>query len=84
MLESDVDNCAGDAVQCPEVLIVAPTRELGAQIADEAKKFAHKSKLKTYFIYGGTSTWRQKERLRDGVNILVATPGRLHDFHEQG
>ena len=71
-------------VQHPEVLILAPTRELISQIYQEALKFSHNSVIKPVVTYGGTVVQHQLERLKRGCNILVATPGRLKDFVERG
>ena len=71
-------------VQKPEVVIVAPTRELAIQIHREACKFAYNSVLKSVIIYGGTVTSHQRSNVQAGCNILVATAGRLKDFLERG
>ncbi|XP_059619224.1 ATP-dependent RNA helicase vasa [Phlebotomus argentipes] len=64
----------------PHVLIITPTRELCIQICEQAHKFAHKSYIRVQKIYGGTATRHQGDLLKNGVHILVATPGRLLDF----
>ena len=66
----------------PECVIVTPTRELAIQIYDEARKFAYGSELKCAIAYGGVATGKQL--IGEGCNILVATPGRLLDFVQQG
>uniref|UniRef100_A0A8R7VAD4 RNA helicase n=2 Tax=Triticum urartu TaxID=4572 RepID=A0A8R7VAD4_TRIUA len=69
----------------PLALVLAPTRELAAQINEEAKKFAHKTGLKVKVAYGGTSIVQQQLRdIEKGADILVATPGRLVDMIERG
>ncbi|KAI4971837.1 hypothetical protein ZWY2020_002751 [Hordeum vulgare] len=68
----------------PRALVLAPTRELAAQINDEAKKFAHKTGLNVKVAYGGTSMGQQLRDIEKGVDILVATPGRLVDMIERG
>ena len=68
----------------PEVVIMSPTRELAVQIKDEARKFCNGSEIRCVVAYGGTSVSRQAEKLEDGCNILVATPGRLCDFYCRG
>uniref|UniRef100_A0A453S9X8 RNA helicase n=1 Tax=Aegilops tauschii subsp. strangulata TaxID=200361 RepID=A0A453S9X8_AEGTS len=69
----------------PLALVLAPTRELAAQINEEAKKFAHKTGLKVKVAYGGTSMVQQQLRdIEKGADILVATPGRLVDMIERG
>ncbi|CAH2089620.1 unnamed protein product [Euphydryas editha] len=64
----------------PQVIIVAPTRELTLQIFNEARKFSHGSILKIAVAYGGTAVRHQGDNISRGCHILVATPGRLHDF----
>ena len=64
----------------PEVVIVCPTRELAIQIKDEARKFCNGSELRCVVAYGGADSRQQIQKLEEGCNILVATPGRLHDF----
>lgn len=64
-------------------LIVAPTRELAIQISDSFKSYGRFLGLKTLVIYGGVSQHPQTRELRKGVDILVATPGRLLDLIDQ-
>ncbi len=75
---------SGSHEQCPQALIVAPTRELAVQINREALKFSHGSGLRSLVVYGGTSVFHQREQIRQGVNVLVSTPGRLLQFLEEG
>ena len=70
-------------IQKPEVVIIAPTRELAIQINQEARKFSHNSCIKTVIVYGGTVSSSQRSNVQNGCNILVATPGRLKDFVEK-
>jgi ATP-dependent RNA helicase DeaD len=63
----------------PQALILVPTRELAMQVTAEINKFAKNTRIKTVSIYGGQSIGIQFDRLRRGVQILVATPGRLID-----
>ncbi|XP_063830580.1 ATP-dependent RNA helicase vasa [Ostrinia nubilalis] len=64
----------------PQVIIVSPTRELTLQIFNEARKFSYGSVLKIAVAYGGTAVRHQGDNIARGCHILVATPGRLHDF----
>lgn len=64
-------------------LIIAPTRELAIQINDSVKKYGKHLNLKSLVIYGGVSQHPQTKRLRQGVDILIATPGRLLDLIQQ-
>ncbi|XP_075250607.1 putative ATP-dependent RNA helicase DDX5 [Convolutriloba macropyga] len=66
----------------PQALILSPTRELCQQISQVAAEFAKDSKLKIVTVYGGAPKSDQKRALYGGVDILVATPGRLIDFME--
>jgi ATP-dependent RNA helicase RhlE len=65
------------------VLVLAPTRELANQIDAECRKFAPKS-VSCASIIGGAGYAKQTQALERGVDILIATPGRLIDFMEQG
>ena len=66
------------------MLVLAPTRELASQIADNAKLYARHSRLTVATVFGGTSINKNRQDLSRGVDILVATPGRLLDLVEQG
>lgn len=68
----------------PIVLILAPTRELATQIEEVVHEYAPIFDLRSVAVYGGASMLPQKRALKRGVEILVATPGRLIDLHEQG
>ncbi|WP_084584614.1 DEAD/DEAH box helicase [Sphingomonas azotifigens] len=65
------------------MLVLAPTRELAAQIADNAKHYASGTGLRIATVFGGTSVHKNKTDLARGVDILVATPGRLVDLLDQ-
>ncbi|KZV58797.1 DEAD-box ATP-dependent RNA helicase 20 [Dorcoceras hygrometricum] len=66
----------------PIVLVLAPTRELAVQIQQEATKFGSSSKIKNTCIYGGVPKGPQVRDLQKGVEIVIATPGRLIDMLE--
>jgi ATP-dependent RNA helicase RhlE len=68
----------------PRALILAPTRELAAQIGDSIHAYGQYLNLKHTVIYGGVSQIKQVRTLNRGVDILVATPGRLLDLMQQG
>ncbi len=68
----------------PRALILAPTRELAAQIADSIKTYGRYLRLSHTVIFGGVSQHQQVKALNRGVDILVATPGRLLDLMQQG
>jgi len=64
----------------PSVLILAPTRELAAQIQSDIADYARYTKIRHTCIFGGVSAQKQIRALADGVEVLVATPGRLLDL----
>lgn len=67
----------------PQALILTPTRELAAQVAQDFKDYSKLTKLKTIVVFGGVNANPQIRSLRQGVDIVVATPGRLLDLHSQ-
>ncbi|CAG9793788.1 unnamed protein product [Diatraea saccharalis] len=64
----------------PRVLVLAPTRELARQIEEVAKDFERLLGIRCACIYGGANRNKQAELLQSGVDIVIATPGRLNDF----
>jgi superfamily II DNA/RNA helicase len=68
----------------PLGLVLAPTRELATQITNVMRPLAEAMNLRVTTIYGGVSQTRQVQALRDGVEIVVATPGRVEDLMGQG
>jgi superfamily II DNA/RNA helicase len=68
----------------PRGLVLVPTRELARQVADELAPLGHPLYLRVTTVYGGAPMGRQIEALRRGVDIVVATPGRLIDLLERG
>jgi len=68
----------------PRALVLAPTRELAQQIYDEANKFSYASPVSSVVIYGGADVSHQIGELEKGVDILVATTGRLVDLLDRG
>ena len=64
-------------------LIISPTRELAIQINDDFNKYSKYTNLKSAVVFGGASIDPQKEILKKGIDILIATPGRLLDLHKQ-
>ena len=68
----------------PKVLVLVPTRELAAQVGDSVRTYGrHLPAIKTAIIFGGVGINPQIDQLRRGVDILVATPGRLLDHLQQ-
>jgi ATP-dependent RNA helicase RhlE len=66
------------------VLILEPTRELAAQVETAFRDFARFTDLRVVVVFGGVGYGLQRESLRKGVDVLVATPGRLLDLMQQG
>jgi ATP-dependent RNA helicase RhlE len=68
----------------PRALIVVPTRELALQVADHTKQLSHNLPLRVATVYGGVALGGQVQALQRGVDIVVATPGRLLDHAARG
>ncbi len=68
----------------PHAIVLVPTRELANQVAEELTPYAAARGLWLCAIYGGASMYRQIQALRQGVDIVIATPGRLNDLLERG
>jgi superfamily II DNA/RNA helicase len=68
----------------PRGLVLAPTRELATQITNTLQPLANALNLRVTTIFGGVNQKRQVQAIRDGVEIIVATPGRLEDLIGQG
>ena len=66
------------------VLILSPTRELAVQIEDDVQGFAYHTDLTSIAVYGGVPMDQQERALKSGVDIIVATPGRLMDHMRNG
>jgi ATP-dependent RNA helicase RhlE len=67
-----------------KALILSPTRELAVQIADNIKLYGEGLKLKHAVIFGGVNEFHQIKALKSGIDIVIATPGRLLDLTNQG
>jgi len=67
----------------PRALIMAPTRELVVQIVEDARGLGAHCPIKVQAIFGGMDYDKQRQALREGVDIIVATPGRLIDYAKQ-
>jgi len=81
LYENKVDNSRKRPIKA---LILTPTRELAAQIAESVRDYGKGLGLKHIVVFGGVSQNPQVQRLDDGVDILIATPGRLLDLMNQG
>jgi ATP-dependent RNA helicase RhlE len=73
-----------DGPKSVRTLIVTPTRELAIQIGECITTYARHTSIRHVVIYGGVGQKRQTDSLRRGVDIIVATPGRLLDLMQQG
>ena len=67
-----------------KALILTPTRELAAQVLDDVQSYSKYVDIRSTVIFGGVNQNPQVAALKQGVDILVATPGRLMDLHQQG
>jgi ATP-dependent RNA helicase RhlE len=76
--------CLEEPEKIPRALILAPTRELAQQVEQQFQQFGSKTKLRAVTIYGGSGYEQQRRELKRGVDIVVATPGRLLDLVESG
>ena len=70
--------------QSPTVLVLAPTRELAIQIDSEAQKFSEACELVATCLYGGIPKKTQIQKLKAGVDVVIATPGRCIDLSDAG
>ena len=68
----------------PRILIIVPTRELVIQIIGEISKLTKYMTVRCEGVYGGTNIYTQKQNVYNGIDILVATPGRLYDLSMSG
>jgi ATP-dependent RNA helicase DBP3 len=68
----------------PTVLVLAPTRELALQIWEQFEKASELCQFKSMVIYGGTPKDEQRQKLRKGIQIVIACPGRLLDLVQEG
>ncbi|MBI4499162.1 MAG: DEAD/DEAH box helicase [Chloroflexi bacterium] len=68
----------------PQAIVLAPTRELAVQVAEHVSRIGHYRHLRVMPIYGGQPMERQLRALRQGIQVVVATPGRLMDHMRRG
>ena len=74
---------AGHREGNPRALVVAPTRELAVQIHRDAEVLGRHAGFRMMVVFGGTGYEEQRRKLREGVDLLVGTPGRLIDYYKQ-
>lgn len=82
LLQNQSDNITES--KQPRALILAPTRELAVQIANDAELLVKKTGLKTALAYGGDGYDKQLKAIEDGADILIGTTGRVIDYVKQG
>ena len=68
----------------PQILVLEPTRELADQVAEQFLHYGKKTGCKVALLYGGVGHGKQDEQLKQGADIVVATPGRLVDHFYRG
>lgn len=68
----------------PRCLVITPTRELAVQVSRDAEGLGIHTDIKVHVVFGGLDYKKQRATLSEGVDILVGTPGRLIDYHQQG
>jgi ATP-dependent RNA helicase RhlE len=78
-----LQNLASHQAGPPRALVLTPTRELAAQVAESSRDYGRHTGLRTVVIFGGVSEKPQIEALRTGCDVLVATPGRLLDLAQR-
>ncbi len=83
LLQRTMDNGATEPGR-PRALVLVPTRELAVQVHDVLEPLAHSVGLRTVAVYGGADIDRQVKKLRRGIDVVIATPGRLIDLGDRG
>ena len=84
ILDYLVKEPTGGKGRAVRALVVTPTRELAIQVTEAVRTYGKHTKLKAATIYGGVGKGGQRTALRNGIDIVVATPGRLLDFLGEG
>jgi ATP-dependent RNA helicase RhlE len=79
-----IQNLKGTSERKPRCLVLVPTRELALQVQTQFERFSNNSGMRTVVVYGGTGYEKQTRLMRRGVDVIVATPGRLFDHIERG
>ncbi len=81
MIHSEKSSKRADGIKC---LVMVPTRELAQQIGEVFNRLAKHTKVKAFALFGGVEQDAQIKKLEDGIDILIATPGRMFDLISQG
>ena len=84
ILTHAVDPAAAGGQKQPKVFVLAPTRELAIQIANDAEALAKHTGCKIGLAFGGTGYEQQRKTIQDGIDLLIGTPGRIIDYYKQG
>ena len=84
VLQQMVDRPQPTLAGTPRALILTPTRELAQQLEETIKRYAQFLPLTVYALYGGVKISAQQKKLKAGIDIVIATPGRLLEHMEQG
>ena len=84
ILDYLVKEPTGGKKRAVRALVVTPTRELAIQVTEAVRQYGAHTTLKAATIYGGVGKGKQRTALRNGIDIVVATPGRLLDFMGEG
>lgn len=80
----DILNLGKSKARMPRALILCPTRELATQVSNQFLKFSKNSNLSSLILIGGESFNDQEKAMEKSCDVIIATPGRLIDFHERG
>src|SRR3954467_9251428 len=83
LISAPITDAKGEHLHRVRVLILTPTRELAAQVEESFRKYGKHTQLRVVPIFGGVGTEPQSKALRRGVDVVVATPGRLLDHMER-
>ena len=83
LISAPLTDSNGESIHRVRVLILTPTRELAAQVEESFRKYGQFTDLRVVPIYGGVGIEPQSKALREGVDVVVATPGRLLDHMER-
>lgn len=84
LLTSDAAAEAKSGPAQPRIFILAPTRELAVQIANDAELLGKFTGFKIGLAFGGTGYEEQRRTIKNGIDLLVGTPGRIIDYYKQG
>lgn len=81
--DSGLQSSTSPQTKCVRALVITPTRELAAQVADNVQNYSRHMKIRSAAVFGGVRIEPQISELQGGLDVLVATPGRLIDLYNQ-